>query len=434
MGVSVRTRAILARQLALDAATSELVEAFRAHGVSTVLLKGPAIARTLYADPADRPYGDIDLLVEPGGDDGAAAVLRELGFASLRPDGPFEASTKADVWRREGPEPVFVDLHRTIQWPRADRDAVWRTLAAEADTLEVGGTEVAIPAPDVRGLLLALHACQHGATAPKPLTDLTRGLDVLSRETWVRARDAAARLGCTDAFARGLRLEPTGEGTAVAERLGLSTDARVEVHLRARGAPHTSFGFARLVARGTLGDRLDFLRRKLLPTPRFMRLWQPVAARGPAGLLLAYAWRPFWLAWHAPAGLRAVHAARSAAGRPRTRDLVRPEALVAAWWSWRAAGGVRKQLRGGRLDDVVVPPPPAPAHAARRGVGGALRLRRATCLESALVRQAWLNARGIRRDVVIGVTPPSEGFGAHAWLEGESPAGGFGELTRMPAR
>ena len=56
----------LARCLALDAVTSDLVDAFDAAGIDTVLLKGPATVRWLYADnPGRRLYSDIDLLVSP---------------------------------------------------------------------------------------------------------------------------------------------------------------------------------------------------------------------------------------------------------------------------------------------------------------------------------------------------------------------------------
>jgi Transglutaminase-like superfamily len=60
--------------------------------------------------------------------------------------------------------------------------------------------------------------------------------------------------------------------------------------------------------------------------------------------------------------------------------------------------------------------PPALPATARRGVEAVLRRSGATCLEAALVRQRWLRAHGVMRDVVIGVTAPRDGFRAHAWL------------------
>jgi hypothetical protein len=70
-----------------------------------------------------------------------------------------------------------------------------------------------------------------------------------------------------------------------------------------------------------------------------------------------------------------------------------------------------------------------------RRVRGVLRGARATCLERALLLQAWYLAQGEKRDLVIGVTAPSQGFAAHAWLDGDAPCHGdrFHELTRRPA-
>lgn len=52
------------------------------------------------------------------------------------------------------------------------------------------------------------------------------------------------------------------------------------------------------------------------------------------------------------------------------------------------------------------------------------------------MRQQWLVGQGVRRDVVIGVTAPSDGFRAHAWLEDPSDATvakPWHELTRLTA-
>ena len=107
-----------------------------------------------------------------------------------------------------------------------------------------------------------------------------------------------------------------------------------------------------------------------------------------------------------------------------------PQALRAAWWALHALRRVRRQLRAGTLDDVLLAPPPSLDASAGRGVEAVLRRMPGSCLELSLVRQRWLAARGDPRDVVIGVRAPSTGFRAHAWLEGEQ-AGDFDELLRL---
>jgi transglutaminase superfamily protein len=70
-----------------------------------------------------------------------------------------------------------------------------------------------------------------------------------------------------------------------------------------------------------------------------------------------------------------------------------------------------------------------------RGVHAVLRRVPATCLHRAAVLQAWHAAHGQPRDLVIGVSPPSKGFTAHAWLAGESSTQqvDLEELLRIPA-
>lgn len=107
--------------------------------------------------------------------------------------------------------------------------------------------------------------------------------------------------------------------------------------------------------------------------------------------------------------------------------------LRAAWWAQRAARQLVRSLAAAGLDAVPLPPPYLPAHA-RRGAAGALRRTRATCLVRAKVMQAWDAAHGRSRDLVVGVTAPSRGFRAHAWLDGDPPchSEGFQELLRLP--
>lgn len=112
-----------------------------------------------------------------------------------------------------------------------------------------------------------------------------------------------------------------------------------------------------------------------------------------------------------------------------------PPTLRGAWWAWRAASKVRRDLLSVRLDEVQIPAAPKLDARGGRGVGAVLRRGDYTCLVRALVLQAWFKSHGEFRDVIIGVTRPSEGFRAHAWLDGDPPCHdeGFNELTRRPS-
>lgn len=80
-----------------------------------------------------------------------------------------------------------------------------------------------------------------------------------------------------------------------------------------------------------------------------------------------------------------------------------------------------------------LPAAPAIPTELSRVVAAVLIRTRATCLVQSLVLQRWFADHGEPIDVVIGVTAPSDGFHAHAWLDrpGELGTDGFTELHRL---
>lgn len=107
----------------------------------------------------------------------------------------------------------------------------------------------------------------------------------------------------------------------------------------------------------------------------------------------------------------------------------------AAWWVARSIWKTQRAVCG-LPGSVLLPPVPDLPESAERGIAISLRLLRPTCLVGAMVRQAWYLSQGDPRDLVIGVSAPSKGFAAHAWLEGDPPchSKGFHELVRRSAR
>ena len=112
-----------------------------------------------------------------------------------------------------------------------------------------------------------------------------------------------------------------------------------------------------------------------------------------------------------------------------------PDNLRAALWTWRAARKARGSLRTKGIDGALdLPKVPLVAASSEKAVRSVLRRTGQTCLVRAKVLQAFRSAHGSHLDLIIGVTAPSKGFKAHAWLEGEPPCHdeGFTELLRRP--
>jgi hypothetical protein len=286
--------------LAVDRMSVEVIRALAAAGIDAILLKGPAIGDRLYDPGEHRPYVDCDLLIPAASESAAAAVLRRLGFTPELGFGvPDPGVADEHEWHRGGDH---VDLHGSLSGVGAAADAVWPALSAGARPLRVAGHSVPSLGPPALALLLALHAAADGPAGVKPLEDLRRGLLRLDDVTWREAADLARTLDSLPAFGAGLRLLPEGAHRLARLRVDPGYDAAIA--LRARSAPPLAHSLERIRREPTLRRKLRRIARGLLPTPTYMRRWNPLARRGIAGLALAYVWRPIWLGIQIGPGLR----------------------------------------------------------------------------------------------------------------------------------
>jgi hypothetical protein len=69
-----------ARSLLAGRQIGTVTDSLKKAGIPTILLKGPALARSVYPDPAIRQSGDIDLLIQPQNIPAAEDVLEKLGY------------------------------------------------------------------------------------------------------------------------------------------------------------------------------------------------------------------------------------------------------------------------------------------------------------------------------------------------------------------
>ena len=81
--------AMYARQKLIAAAQaetlSEIITAFSAAGLDSVVLKGGALAHVIYPEPGLRPMEDLDILIPPDRAGNARAILLDLGFNAPSP-------------------------------------------------------------------------------------------------------------------------------------------------------------------------------------------------------------------------------------------------------------------------------------------------------------------------------------------------------------
>ena len=177
---------LTAGRLALDAGTVEVLRAFEQAGVEALLLKGPSIARWLYAEGEPRTYIDCDLLVAPTDVLAAEEVLASLSFTRQFDDREMPSWWRehASAWSRGG-DGLTVDLHRTLPGVGVDAEGVWRALSAETDVVLVARHPVPTLSLPGRALHVALHAAQHGPGWARPIADLERALAAADDDLWL---------------------------------------------------------------------------------------------------------------------------------------------------------------------------------------------------------------------------------------------------------
>jgi hypothetical protein len=307
------------RAALIDRITVEVSEAFRARGIPSIVLKGPAIANWLYGPDELRAYGDSDLLVPQSLWTRAQHVLRDLGFVNglEQMAHPRMESYSSDAWgRRDGD----VDLHSTIYGLDADMTSVWRVLSGCTEPMRIAGVALPVLAPPARAMHLALHAAQH--QDGKAIYDLEKAIAQLPEDIWWAAAEVAATLRGLPAFAAGLRL--VEGGAALAERMGVARFRSPNVELRSGRVPLSESLYELLETPG-LRAKMRFARAEVFPTPTFMRWWSPLARRSRAGLIAAYIWRPLYLMIRSPAAIAAVWRARGTPRSSREAGFRRPD-------------------------------------------------------------------------------------------------------------
>ena len=264
-------------------------------GVRSILLKGPTIATWLY-EPGERPYEDVDIIVDPSRRPEAERVLIDLGFKSA-PWPLHELERPVNLpWAKASGE--VVDLHVSLPFLEHFRpQAIFEELFAASEERSIGGWNVRVLREPARLFHVALHALAHGSLERKPQEDLSRALEQIPRQTWEEAANFARRLDI-EVFSEGLRMDP--QGRLLADELGLpstpSFRTRLGRSLTESSAESIWFALGLQWLQGlTWRQRLSLGVRKVFPAPDYLRARSKVATRGVTGLILAYAMRPLRL-------------------------------------------------------------------------------------------------------------------------------------------
>ncbi len=171
-----RHRAWMGAALRLERRLLTTADDFAAAGIRFLVLKGPAAAHLDYADPADRCFGDIDLLIPPAHLEAARDLLVAQGgrrhYREPRPgfDRRFTKGLSITM-----PDDLEVDVHRTLAAGPFGLALDLDRIHDAPDRVLIGGMAV----PALGRPQRFLHACYHavlGSAEPRlvPLRDLAQ--------------------------------------------------------------------------------------------------------------------------------------------------------------------------------------------------------------------------------------------------------------------
>ncbi len=307
---------ITGARLIVERASADAVTELKQSGLRAILLKGPIQQDWLSAAGAVRASTDVDLLLPVADLERGGVVLENAGYGRLT-ELPADAGMEhSEVW--VSPTDIQVELHWAIVG--ADERRLWPVLEQETERAAVGDTVVEIPNESARCLIVALHVAQHGIGDGEILNDLERALAVAQAEVWKRAYELAIAVGAETAFISALSF--TAPGAEHLESWGVDPPELTERQALSLITPAPAArGFYFLSEEKGIRAKVIFVGGKLVPSPSFMRLRYPMARRGPAGLTMAYAYRPFWLLrWVVP-GFRSWRAARALAENSRRGEI-----------------------------------------------------------------------------------------------------------------
>jgi hypothetical protein len=190
--------------LRLERVALDVVQELADRGVRAVVLKGVALANSIYRDPEIRSFADVDVLVEPGLFPAAVEVLVSRGahreLPEVRPG--FDARFAKDV--PVSVDGMAVDLHRTlIQGPLGVRIPVAELVAASRP-LQLGDGALNVLAPCDAYVVAALTA--GAADVPARLLTLRDLLELERAPDFddEAVRRAARRWGVEAAVARAI--------------------------------------------------------------------------------------------------------------------------------------------------------------------------------------------------------------------------------------
>jgi hypothetical protein len=313
--------AAVARNLVIDHHLSCALQALNNAGVPVIVLKGAALATTVYPGIGHRPMGDIDLLVHPQDRDRACAALEAAGYR-FQPEPwarfhPFDAGFTGEMaFRRDGGVPI--ELHWQLtpgEWIQRIADVETEALWQAAQSLDFDGVRALQLSPPDSLIHLCLHLMAHSYVHMVGYRDITLLLNHYQPFEWDVFLDRVARFRLRGACYFALEAAASVQGAPVPQKVlnALCPPAWQRWVVRRIADPHRALAGSLVYSkpRGYLlhlavaDHPTDVLRVMLwLLFPGRCWLVERYRLHGWVSLWLACLWHPWIVMWQGLLGLR----------------------------------------------------------------------------------------------------------------------------------
>jgi hypothetical protein len=194
----------------------DLLKGLSDHGVPCLLIKGEALARTVYSTPGTRTRCDSDLFIPIGGINEARQAVSEAGFAVVSP--VYKSHQFTVRQSAEAPSVFEFDVHwRVLNAPRYARTLPFAE--AYQNSVEVPGLELVrtLDVPDAL-LLACMHRVASDGHDPNRLIwiyDIHLLCAAMPQGKWSDFMEKALRLDVQSACLDGLNASRNSLGAAV---------------------------------------------------------------------------------------------------------------------------------------------------------------------------------------------------------------------------
>ena len=158
--------ATAARNAVLFGALRTVLEALSAARVAVIVLKGAALAETVYPERALRPMADIDLLIRKENLEEAERQLRSVGYEVAHdPETREELRSRHHHWVFQSARPdaggIPIELHWSLDPPGGPVAWDVEALFERATPISRAGAGALVLCPEDLLLHLCLHLCRH---------------------------------------------------------------------------------------------------------------------------------------------------------------------------------------------------------------------------------------------------------------------------------